>query len=204
MEDTTTKPMILLEEQRMVLNPVERIGGLVPINKLTLFTGLPGSGKSYSCIKFLNTHDITPIYFNLDETEIGDLKADMFGSEFLINLLELKYEDMVGQVIVLDTYTRIEHITGWEKETLSDIFERLALNNTVILIGHPEEYVSAGGIFKDNVMIARNCYEFLHLEKRISSKTAKGITDISQSFWLMVNKGRGYTGDRVIGNWMRD
>lgn len=199
--------MELLKKKRLEIEKVDRIGGLIPIGKLTLVSGLPGAGKSYSIIKFLNENDVTPIYFNLDETEIGDLKTEMFGSEDLMDLLKFNYIDLDNQVIVLDTYTRIEQISNIGKDELAKILEDLCSkykNLTLILLAHPEEFVGKDGVFKDNPMIARNCYEFLHLEKQISSSTAKGVTTKTLKFWLYVNKGRGYDGDRVIENFMRD
>lgn len=197
--------MKLLQKKRLEVTSIERIGGLIPVGKLTLVTGLPGSGKSYSTIKFLNSHGIRPIYFNLDETEIGELDTEMFGSEDLMDLLNFNYTDLSDQVIILDTYTRVEHISNLSKEELAERLEQLSIyyNATIILIAHPEEYVGKDGIFKDNITIARNCYEFLHLEKNISSSTSKGTTTKTSSFWLYINKGRGYSGDRIIENWMR-
>ena len=198
--------MKLLDKKRLHIVKVERIGGLIPINKMTLITGLPGSGKSYSTIKFLNIHDITPIYFNLEETEIGDLKAEQFGSGELMDLLDGNYTDLDGHVVILDTYTRVEQITGYTKEVLANIVDKLAehYNATIILIAHPEEYVGKDGIFKDNQMIARNSYEFLHLEREIKSQTSKGVTVKTTNHTLFVNKGRGLTTDRIIPNWVRD
>ena len=54
--------------KQLVIEPIKRIGEIFPQNKLTLLTGLPGTGKTYSTIKAFNRDGITPIYFNLDET----------------------------------------------------------------------------------------------------------------------------------------
>ena len=44
-----------------------RIGSIIPKHSLTLVTGLPATGKSFSILKFLNQEQIKPFVFNLDE-----------------------------------------------------------------------------------------------------------------------------------------
>ena len=202
--------MKLFDENQLILEPTERIGGLIPKNKLTLFTGLPGTGKTYSLIKFLNENQIEPIHINLDNSEIGSLKAYMFGEYVLSNLIELKYTDIQNQVIILDTYQRVaDHFNIYTEQSKIKIVEQLEkmvkhYNSTIIVIGHPEDYVGKDSIFKANNYLVRNCYEHLHLEKQITSSTKNKITTKTTNYYLYVNKGRGYTGDRIIPNWMRD
>ena len=134
----------------------------------------------------------------------------MFGSSQLSSLFELKYTDLQDTVIIIDTYTRLEsHFNisrDMDKKKIVDRMEDIVEHYgcTLIVIAHPEEYVGKDGVFKDNIYLARNCYEFFHLEKQISSTTKQNKTIKSVSYWLYVNKGRGYHGDRIIGNWMRE
>lgn len=217
LQENTALKSLLMEEQMETIEPVNRIGGLIPENKITLLHGLPGTGKTYSLIKFLNKHNIEPIYFNLDYTSIGSLKTKMFDEEVLKEFLLKKYDSLNGEVVIIDTYIRMEDVLDKalegtvhqlpkkEKELrISNYLEKLQshYNCTFIIIGHPEDYVGRSSVFKDNQTLVRNSYEALYLEKIIPTK--KGTTDKDISYILHIQKGRSYTGQRLIENWMRD
>ncbi len=194
----------------MFIEKTDRIGGIIPKNKVTLLTGLPGSGKSFTISKFLNENNIVPLYFNLDPTELGELNTRMYGGEDLLALLNAKndFTDLKDSVVVIDTYIRMESLLSgmFTKDgivaLLEEVIERY--NITIIVIGHPEDYVGKDSIFKDNPTLVRNCYEHIHIEKKNQSSTRKGVTEITQSIITYITKGRGYTGERAIVNWMRD
>ena len=210
--------MKFMDRERLVIEPVERIGNIIPKNRVTLVTGLPGTGKSYSIVKFLNKNSIEPVYFNLDATALGDLKADMFDGKDLRELFagRNKFEDMKDKVIVVDTYARFEEllfsVIPPEKskiltnESIVSLLEGF-INKyqcTIIIIGHPEDYVGKDSIFKDNPALVRHCYEHLHFEKKITSATVKKINTITEHHILYITKGRAYTGERIIHHWMRE
>lgn len=211
--------MEFMDRERLVIEPVERIGNVIPKNRVTLVTGLPGTGKSYSIVKFLNKNKIKPLYFNLDATEIGELEADMFDGKDLWDLLRKSnnFEDLKDKTIVIDTYSRFEELAfsalsnakdlkDLTKERIVEIFENVIkkYNCTVIVIGHPEDYASKDGIFKDNPALVRHCYEHLHFEKKIKSATSKGSTTLEELHIMYITKGRVYTGERIFQNWMRE
>ncbi len=201
--------MNFMERDRTIINDVERIGGIIPIGKITLLTGLPGTGKSYTTVKFLNHHLITPLYFNLDETSIDSLNAEMFGEDDLIDLInpDNHFDDISDKVIIIDTYIRFEDIIGQLPKTkivsmLESMIERYGF--TIIIIGHPEDYVGKDSIFKDNPILIRHCYEHIHLEKKNHSSTSKGITTISETNITYIKKGRANGGSKIIQDWMRE
>ena len=74
--------MKIADEPLVVIEPATLIGNLIPSNKLTLLTGLPGTGKSYSVVKFLNKEGIKPIVLNLDNAPFPDL--DVFSYDKLV------------------------------------------------------------------------------------------------------------------------
>ncbi len=200
-----------------MIQKTERISKIFPKGKVSLILGLPGSGKSTSTIKALTEDDIEPVYFNLDETEVGDniqLK-NMFGEEQLVDFMFGNYEDIRNQVVVIDTYIRVEHHmlgrklkdgTEITKDILVEMFETLSkkYNLTLIILAHPQDYASREGIFIDNPLLARNCYEMMYLEHSYTKGTGKDRGKIFENFILYIKKGRGYTGEMVIHNWMRD
>ncbi len=166
-----------MDYKRLVIEPVERIGNVIPKNRVTLVTGLPGTGKSYSIGKFLNENDIKPIYFNLDATEIGDLKVDMFGGEALVELA-MKYndfKDLKDKTIVIDTYARFEELMSAHLDTSAlvegrvvQLFENITKKYkcTLIVIGHTEDYVAKDSVFNANKALSRNTYEHLHFSRK--------------------------------------
>ena len=200
--------MKYMDKKQLTIEPVDRIGGLFPKNKITLLTGLPGTGKSYSTIKFLNKNNIVPIYFNLDHSEIGNLESDMFDNNDLVELMnsENKYTDLENKVIVIDTYSRLESLTEKRDRELVDLLESLVetYNFTLIILAHPEDYVGRDSIFKDNTTLVRNCYEHIHLEAKITSSTKNKETTITVMHIMYVKKGRSYIGDRTVIDWMRE
>ncbi len=185
-----------------------RIGNLIPVGKLTLITGLPGTGKSYSTIKFLNKHDIKPLYLNLDESDIDDLDVTMYGPEPLKPLIKGELTGLSGEVMIIDTYSRLEEYIGLigasekEKSDLVTTLEHRCIeeNVTIIIIGHPEDYVGKASIFKDNQALVRKCAEHIHLDCILpSGKKNNGI-----HYRMFIKKGRGIGGVAIVENWMRD
>jgi predicted ATP-dependent serine protease len=190
------------------LKPYNRIGGLIPENKLTLITGLPGTGKSYSLLKFLNQEKIKPIYFNLDEdASLQTMDAIFPVSEHLSDFLDSKITDLKGHTIVIDTYQRVVDLIAKKGNTkeFQESFTKNLLEIskkekcTIIIIGHPEDYVGKDSIFKDNQSLVRNCHEHIHLD--VILPRGKTVTEVV--YRTFIKKGRGFTGERIIENWMR-
>jgi predicted ATP-dependent serine protease len=190
------------------LTPYKRIGGLIPENRLTLVTGLPGSGKSFSLLKFLNQEKIKPIYFNLDEdASLLTMDAIFPDPKHLSDFLDSKITDLKGHTIVIDTYQRVVDLIADKGNTKE--FQESFTNNllkiskeeecTIIVIGHPEDYVGKDSIFKDNQSLVRNCHEHIHLDVILP----RGKTVTNTVYRTFIKKGRGITGERIIENWMR-
>jgi len=208
--------MTLLNKERLMIETVDRIG-VFPKNKVTLMLGLPGVGKSTTAIKELQHHGVIPIWFNLDhsDTTADKDKIDMFDDKYLSDLLMCKIGDIKGRVVVIDTYTRLDSYVRDEMSAYTDgvdiqkfIVNRLELlansGVTVIVLAHPEDYVGRDGIFKDNPLLARNCYELITIETRISTAKKELESGNAISYYTYIKKGRNYKGDTFITNWMRD
>ena len=185
-----------------------RIGNIIPLNTLTLLTGLPATGKSYTLLKFLNSQDIKPLYFNLDEDPaLLEFKSDMSADiTLLYKVLAGEFSDVEGRVIVIDTYQRLQELfkTPATKEGQEAITAKLQeaikeIGCTIIVIGHPADYVGKSSIFTDNPSLVRNCHEHIHIDKILSTKK-----DSVPSYRTFINKGRGAGGTRIIEAWMRD
>lgn len=188
------------------------LGNLIPVNEVTLLAGLAGTGKSYSLLKFLNLQSIIPIYVNLDATPIGNLLANQYDTLFLDHaFIQRDLTGIQGKVIVLDTYQRLSEYLQYEtklkntelQQHIANLLEGFAhyYGCTVIVIGHPEDYVGKDGIFKDNPILVRNCAEYLHLDSILPRGKTGTTKDIE--YKLTVKKGRGNGGTRIIDEWMR-
>lgn len=198
---------ILLMPQTL-LTPIPRIADIIPVNEVTLLTALPGSGKSYTILKFLNINKIKPIYFNLDEdAALQSFSAYHFGKEFISAVLNQEVTDLKDQVIIIDHYLRLTLALDMPENTqmqqikIAKQLEDLAHQQkcTVILIAHPEDYVGRSSIFKDNPYIVRNCAEHLHLDKIVSTKKYS-----KPEYRFYINKGRGIGGSTIHEDWFRE
>lgn len=191
-----------------LLTPIPRIGNVIPINELTLFTGLPGSGKSYTLLKFLNVHKVKPILFNLDsDFALQQFDTYQFSDEYLPSVINQQVVDLKDQVIVIDTYIRLMDVMGMcenttaQQQCIATMLEELAKKQqcTIIVVGHPEDYVGRSSIFKDNPYLVRNAAEHIHIDKVVSTKK-----NSSPEYRFYVNKGRGIGGTTIMDNFMRD
>lgn len=201
---------VLNKYKSMKAIPYKRIGNIIPEGNVTLAVGLPSTGKSFSTLKFLNENGIEPFVFNMDSdpTLANTFKYIGMTDEkaVLRAFINDEIEDLDNQVIVIDTYTRLVDAleisnTEPEQKHISDQLEFLCKkhNYTIIVIGHTEDYASKSNIFKDNQAIARNCAEYLTFDKNMG--TGKNSQNIS--YRLIISKGRGIGGTKVIENWMR-
>lgn len=187
-----------------------RIGNIIPKHKLTLLTGLPSTGKSFSLMKFLHKEGIKPFVFNLDEDPsliqfptIG-MSSD---ATLLKEFLNGNVTDLDNEVIIIDTYSRMVadlelNNTKEEQRILTDTLLSLCKSKgyTIIIIGHPEDYVGRSSIFNDNQSLVRDSHEHLHIDKILSSS----VKNTNPLYRFYINKGRGIGGTIIIDNWMRD
>lgn len=105
--------------QTMSYTAYTRIGNILPKHKLILLTGLAGTGKSYSLLKFLNLHQVSPIVMNLDE--------DPTFKEF--NTVGMTSDAKSLQKLVLSA-----HVKGYEK--CADLMEKLMEAGATAFICH--------------------------------------------------------------------
>lgn len=192
-----------------IITPIPRIGGIIPINRLTLLTALPGSGKSYSLLKFLNLNHITPILFNLDhDAALQDFASYHFTDPAILKSVMLgQAEDLSGTVVVIDTYIRLLDVLGASENTkemqleIAQQLENLCEHYqcTIIVIGHPEDYVGRSSIFKDNQYLVRCAEEHIHIDKILSTKKHS-----APEYRMYVNKGRGISGTKIYEDWLRE
>lgn len=201
--------MKILPTPAMKISNYVRIGNIIPKSSLTLVTGLPATGKSFTTLKFLNQEGIKPFVFNLDE-DPSQLQFKTIGMtsdrEALKAFINGEIEDLDNEVIVIDTYSRLiaelgiqntEQEQRWITDTLLNLCK--SKGYTIIIIGHPEDYVGKSSIFKDNQSLVRDCHEHIHFDKTMP--TGKNIQNISYATYI--NKGRGIGGSSVIENWLR-
>ncbi len=189
-----------------------RIGNIIPKHKLILVTGLAGTGKSYSLLKFLNLNHVSPIVMNLDEDPTF-LNFDTVGmtsdKNFIQHFFDGDFTDMQDQVVVVDTYIRL---LDYVKKLPNDLefqqqFAEVCLqlvnnyNCTLIIVGHTEAYVTKGTVaFRDNPFLARNCHEHLHFD----CFTPTGVKAADPHYRMTVMKGRGIGGVVMHENWLRE
>lgn len=202
--------MRICNMSQYILKTVPRIGGIIPKNQLTLLTGLPGSGKSYTLIKFLNSEKITPIYFNLDydSTIPNELKIFHADPSWIKELLKKEIKDLKDQVVVIDPYINMMLDVFKSGNTLENqnIVVKLLIelcheeSCTIVVVGHSEDFVGKDGIFRDNTLLIRKAYEHIHVE--VIMPRGKTVKDIL--YRTFIKKGRGIGGVKMIENWMRD
>ncbi len=193
--------MKITDEPLVVIKPAVLIGGIIPSNKLTLITGLPGTGKSYTTVKFLNSHMVKPIVINLDNSPFEELTADTYDHLVFHKLIDFKYDDLEGKVVIIDTYSNIS--LDMADDEITHLFLRMVeeYGITLIVIAHTENYASNDAVFTDNVPLVRNAYEHIHMSKQTSSDRA--TKDKTIHYHSFINKGRSSGGAKVIQNWMR-
>ncbi len=202
--------MKVLPMPKFTLQSYIRIGKIIPKQKLTLFTGLPSVGKSYTLLKFLNINSILPIWFNLDEdpalTDFA-FKGMTSDRELLKAFINGEVEDINDEVIVIDTYSRmiaelkIKNTEEAQREITDQLLHLTKLyNSTIIVLGHPSDYVGKSSIFNDNQSLVRDCHEHLHIDKLVGS--GKKIEEPLYRFYI--NKGRGIGGTHITDNWLRE
>lgn len=189
---------------------LSRIGNIIPRHKLTLVTGLPGTGKSFTLLKFLNCQGIKPFVFNLDDdpTLIKFETLGMSNYKPLVKgFMEGEVTDLDGEVIVIDTYSRLISYLDlkntledqlWITNTLLSLCEKK--NYTIIIIGHPADFVTKSSVFNDNPELARSCAEHLHFDRIM----ATGLKNNPPMYRFSIFKGRDIGGAQSIDNWMRD
>lgn len=188
-----------------------RIGSIIPKGCITLFTGLPATGKSYTLLKFLNQENIKPFVFNLD-SDPTLANFNFIGmtddKSALLGFLDGKVDDLDNEVIVIDTDSRMMSYYGSGINTQKDqiainqVLQDLCLKHgyTIIVLAHPEDYVGKSSVFKDNPYLIRDCHEHLHLDKIMSS--GRKLEPCLYRFYI--NKARGLGGTRTIDNWLRE
>ena len=189
---------------------LKRIDNMIPVVGVTLWTGLPATGKSYTLLKFLNMNGVSPLVFNLD----GDAALANFSCSGMTDdpsilkaVINGEAEDLTDSIIVIDTYSRVSALL-FPNNTLNDQREfadkllaaATKYNSGIIVIGHPEDYVGKSSIFKDNQSLIRDCHEHIHIDKIVST----GRKQEEILYRTFRNKGRGVGGTIEINNWMRE
>lgn len=186
------------------------LNNVIPSKELTLVAGLAGTGKTYTILKFLNLLKITPIHVNLDFSPVTGTVAYTYGDTFLHH--SFITDDITGltdRVVVIDTYQRFKEFLDVYKPTLTNTQICALLENfckkhqcTLIVLGHPEDYVGKDGIFKDNPVLVRNAAEYIHIDSILPRGKTGSTSDIV--YQTTIKKGRGSGGSRIINNWLRE
>lgn len=199
---------IQLSGKNMNIIPYSRIGGIIPEGMFTLVTGLPATGKSFTLLKFLNYHGVTPYLFNLDYDPTL-LNFKLLGStadpKLLKAFLDGEVDDLDNKVIIIDTYTRMVSDLGLTNTDIeqrnidSSILELCRKKGyTIIVIGHVAHYATKSNIFTDNPYMVRDCHEQIHLD-RIEATTKNPLYYRTT---IVKNRG-GSIKEPIIENWMR-
>lgn len=199
-----------MEAYKMKALEYSRIGNIIPIHKLTLLTGLAGTGKSFTLLKFLNRQGIRPFVFNLDDDPTL-LQFDVSGmsdnKELIRGFMQGEVIDLDGEVIVIDTYSRLVACLGlkntqedqlWITETLLSLCKEKRY--TIIVVAHPADFATKSSVFNDNPSLARDCAEHLHFDRILAS----GLKNNPPVYRFYIFKGRGIGGSQSMDNWMRD
>ena len=202
--------MDIAEMPKLIVPNYVHIGGIIPKNELTLIAGLAGVGKTYTLVKFLNMNQITPVIVNLDYAPLNKLACLQYGEVFLDHaFIKDDITGLTDRVVIIDTYQRLADylISKFKKITNSEIvrlLETFVKKNqcTLIIIGHPEDYIGKDGVFKDNPVLVRNAAEYIHIDQMLPRAKNGTTTDII--FQTTIKKGRANGGTRIIQNWLRE
>lgn len=158
------------------------LGGVFPMDKITFLYGESGVGKTVSAIKALNESDVVPILIDYDH----NLSPEVNGCKYIhIDGYAIKKTDNVikNEVIIIDTYAKMD----------MKILKMLEPFNTIIIIGH-----NKGIATKTDIPDADE--EFVN---HVGSKLYLAYNKKYGTYNLTVFKCRGYSGDRIIADWMR-
>jgi len=177
------------------LKPVEFISSVFVKNGINLLYGPSGTGKTYSTIKALNLDGIKPLLIDLDNNgpslKDTDLEVEVLdGNKIMTNLKSITIPS--NEVIIIDTWYEFIVNSG----SIQILKEWRANDNTIIIIGHNKNIATKQDIPDMEDHIAN------HLDSKLflNNKITKGKI----TYTLQVMKLRGYTGEPVIENWMRD
>ncbi len=166
---------------------------------INLVYGESGFGKTVSTIKALNREDITPILLDFDNNLSPSQNECQYthidGPSYLKDKSCCIPND---KVIIVDTW-QMFIVNGGSIKELHKIRDA---NNTVIIIAHNKAIATKQDIPDIDPRYVN------HFDSKLYLSYDKGSSVKSKlrppSFDLTVLKLRGYKGDRVIVNWMRD
>jgi RecA-family ATPase len=191
----------------------ELIAEVFPKGRVSLFHGRQGAGKTYSVIKALNVAGVIPIYIDLDDTTgVEDLHLYRVSNQLLRDMIKGTAEGLDGQVVIIDTYTRVHDdlkALGYKDKDILELFEGFCKRYkiTLIIIAHTRNFVGKDGIFEDNIYLARGAAEELYLDKAEYKAKAATVRNKAEparvEYSLHKCKGRGQGGASIEENWMR-
>ena len=184
---------ITIYKDRVMLGKVFKEGGI------NLIYGESGTGKTVSTIKALNEEDIIPILLDYDGNDSPkDNECEYIHIDGVKYLKDIESTIPTGKVIVIDTWQMLITNGGGIK-TIEAICEA---GNTVILIAHNKAIATKQDIPDIDPRYSNHFSSKLFIEFDKGSKTKTNTR--APSYNLIVLKLRGYKGDRVLYNWMRD
>ena len=189
----------MLKHEITKYKELKMIGKVFANKGINLIYGESGSGKTVGTIKALNEDGITPILLDFDDNlspENNECEyVHIDGSKYL---KDSKVLIPSGKVIIVDTW-QMFLINGGD---IKDIYEIMKHDNTVIIVAHNKPIATKEDIPDidhkySNHFASKLCLEW---DKGNGTKT----NPRPKGFHLTVQKLRGYRGDRIIYNWMRE
>ncbi len=184
---------------------MEKIGDLIPKNKITLLHGRSGSGKTMSILKYLISHGIEPIFIDFDSNDEYDEMeiVHIDGYEFMEHMVDKDknkrmLQELKNECIVIDTYALLQSYLDDKKpeaqiSKLLNIFTKHDI--TSIIVAHTIYYSGKPAEPDVPFIFANHVACRLHLHNEVK----KTKTEV----YLEVEKLRGMD-SKIIQNWMRD
>lgn len=187
----------MLNNKIVTYEDIIMLGKVFREHDINIIFGESGSGKTISTIKALNEDNIIPLLLDYDHNDSPETN----GCEY-IHIDGTKWNKdknasiPSGYVIIVDTW-QMFLTNGGSLDILNKIVKE---GNTVILIAHNKPIATKQDIPDIDHKYVNHFGSKLFLERNISKN--KGTYTISYN--LHVKKCRGYKGEPIIKNWMRE
>ena len=184
----------MLENKIKIYEDTIMIAEVFRKNKVNLLYGESGSGKTISAIKALNSVGIEPVLFDLDSNDSpAQNQCNYIHVDGYKSLADKSMTIPKDMVIIVDTW----HMYSSSGGTIA-LLDRMAENNTVILIDHSRDIATKRDIPIMKEELVNHLGSKLWLERTYHKQTR------TTSHNLHIKKCRGYIGQSPISEWMRE